>query len=207
MGRQPERANSDSRQVGERWLLEFPFRAGRLCLDFLATLGSRNRLNIERLRTTADLLRWFDQAALGTVAFAGEDDLQVARELREAIFTTVTAVPARTSGTIQTINLAALPAPLTPRLDDAGRGRSWAPGGTPSAALSTIARDAIDLVSSPLIERVRECAGPDCTLLFLDSSRPGRRRWCAMDVCGNQAKAESLRSKRRQAERRVDTRG
>jgi predicted RNA-binding Zn ribbon-like protein len=200
VGRQHEEANSGLPEEAEGWLLEFPFRAGRLCLDFLATLGSRSRLNIERLRTAADLLRWFEQAGLGTVALTSEDDLQAALELREAIFTTVTGVPGGTREAIPTINLAALPAPLIPCLNDAGRGRSWATGGTSSAALSTIARDAIDLVSSPLIERVRECAGSDCTLLFLDSSRPGRRRWCAMDVCGNQAKAESLRSKRRQLE-------
>jgi predicted RNA-binding Zn ribbon-like protein len=65
------------------------------------------------------------------------------------------------------------------------------------AALSTVARDAIELLSSPLLARVRQCAGTPCTLVFLDASRPGKRRWCSMDDCGNREKAAGLRTKRR----------
>jgi predicted RNA-binding Zn ribbon-like protein len=38
-------------------------------------------------------------------------------------------------------------------------------------------------------ERVRGCANPDCILWFLDTSRPGTRRWCSMASCGNRDKA------------------
>jgi hypothetical protein len=37
--------------------------------------------------------------------------------------------------------------------------------------------------------RVRPCANRDCVLWFLDTSRPGTRRWCSMAVCGNRDKA------------------
>ena len=33
------------------------------------------------------------------------------------------------------------------------------------------------------------CANPDCVLWFLDTSRPGTRRWCSMAACGNRDKA------------------
>jgi len=36
-----------------------------------------------------------------------------------------------------------------------------------------IARDALDLVSSGAIGRVRHCADPTCRALFYDGSRPG----------------------------------
>jgi predicted RNA-binding Zn ribbon-like protein len=36
--------------------------------------------------------------------------------------------------------------------------------------------------------RIRSCANPDCPLYFLDTSRPGTRRWCSMSVCGNRDK-------------------
>ena len=36
-------------------------------------------------------------------------------------------------------------------------------------------------VSRPAI---RECAGEDCTRLFVDRSRAGNRTWCGMDECG-----------------------
>ena len=37
--------------------------------------------------------------------------------------------------------------------------------------------------------RVRACANHDCVLWFLDTSRPGTRRWCSMAACGNRDKA------------------
>ncbi|MCL9761259.1 CGNR zinc finger domain-containing protein [Frankia sp. AiPa1] len=43
---------------------------------------------------------------------------------------------------------------------------------------------------------MHECAGPDCRALFLDGSRPGRRRWCSMNTCGNKAKKAALRRTR-----------
>jgi predicted RNA-binding Zn ribbon-like protein len=38
-------------------------------------------------------------------------------------------------------------------------------------------------------DRIRGCANPDCVLWFLDTSRPGTRRWCSMASCGNRDKA------------------
>lgn len=37
--------------------------------------------------------------------------------------------------------------------------------------------------------RVRACANAECVLWFLDTSRPGTRRWCSMAGCGNRDKA------------------
>ncbi|HXO42658.1 MAG TPA: CGNR zinc finger domain-containing protein, partial [Thermoanaerobaculia bacterium] len=48
---------------------------------------------------------------------------------------------------------------------------------------------AAELLTSDKWRRVRECAGSDCTWLFLDRSRNRSRRWCAMQTCGNRAKA------------------
>ena len=45
-----------------------------------------------------------------------------------------------------------------------------------------------DVLTSPM-ERLRMCQGPNCSWLFLDSSKGGRRRWCDMAVCGNAAKS------------------
>jgi predicted RNA-binding Zn ribbon-like protein len=38
-------------------------------------------------------------------------------------------------------------------------------------------------------DRIRRCANPDCVLWFLDTTRPGTRRWCSMTACGNRDKA------------------
>jgi predicted RNA-binding Zn ribbon-like protein len=89
---------------------------------------------------------------------------------------------------------ATAPAPV-PQLD-ADRRVSWVCERPAHAALASIARDAIDLLGGPLATRVRECAAEDCALLFVDASRPGRRRWCSMEGCGNRAKTTSYRRRR-----------
>jgi predicted RNA-binding Zn ribbon-like protein len=38
-------------------------------------------------------------------------------------------------------------------------------------------------------DRIRGCANAECVLWFLDTSRPGTRRWCSMATCGNRDKA------------------
>jgi predicted RNA-binding Zn ribbon-like protein len=181
-------------------LWEFPFRSGRLCLDFVATLGSRGQLDLERLKSPGDLDRWLALAGLGPGDHASGEDLAAATALREAIHALVLLDPAdRVPAAAGLVNEAAGAPPLAPRLTGTGRTSAWAPGGTVPQALSNVARDAIELLSGPLIARVRPCAGPDCTILFIDTSRPGTRRWCSMEACGNQAKSEGLRSQRRQA--------
>jgi hypothetical protein len=45
-----------------------------------------------------------------------------------------------------------------------------------------------DVLASPM-ERLRICQGQNCSWLFLDRSKGGRRRWCDMAVCGNAAKS------------------
>jgi len=62
-------------------------------------------------------------------------------------------------------------------------------------ALAHIAREGIALLTGPLRGRVRECAAPDCQLLFVDTSRPGRRQWCSMARCGNIAKTRAYRGR------------
>ncbi len=50
--------------------------------------------------------------------------------------------------------------------------------------------DALDLVrDSP--GRVRECADPECPVIYLDTSRNRSRRWCSMEGCGARAKAST----------------
>ncbi|WP_131737743.1 CGNR zinc finger domain-containing protein [Actinomadura roseirufa] len=94
----------------------------------------------------------------------------------------------------RTVNAAAaLPVPA-PRLDASG-GLGWRAEDPAGAVLALVARDALDLVASAALGRVRTCAGSDCRALFVDDSRPGTRRWCSMNTCGNKAKKEALRER------------
>jgi predicted RNA-binding Zn ribbon-like protein len=175
----------------------FRLRAGRLSLDLCSTLLWRYRAPSEQLRVPDDLARWLREAGVRPVPPSVHDlDLHQARELREAIYG---LVHDRLSGLalarphVATINgLAAHPDPV-PRLTAAGE-IGYDADEPAAAALSRIARDAIELLAGSTAARVRECAAPDCAFLFVDTSRAGRRRWCAMARCGNR---EHVRKHRR----------
>jgi predicted RNA-binding Zn ribbon-like protein len=69
---------------------------------------------------------------------------------------------------------------------------------TCEALLAIVARDAVDLFTDPVARsRLRRCAGEDCTLVYLDTSRGRRRQWCSSEVCGNRERV--ARHRRRTA--------
>jgi predicted RNA-binding Zn ribbon-like protein len=45
--------------------------------------------------------------------------------------------------------------------------------------------------------RLKVCDGPNCSWIFLDTSKAGRRRWCDMADCGNAAKSRRHYAKSR----------
>jgi predicted RNA-binding Zn ribbon-like protein len=177
--------------------LELRFAGDRLSLDLVLTVGERWRRSFERLRTPSDLGRWLVQSGLAATApRVTANDLAAARELRESIFGLArSAMDGRAAGRedLRVVNTWAsrpdIPLELT-RVGAAVRRPTARPV---SAALATIARDAVELFGGPLAVRVRECAAPDCSGLFLDESRAGVRRWCSMASCGNRVKVASYR--------------
>jgi predicted RNA-binding Zn ribbon-like protein len=64
-----------------------------------------------------------------------------------------------------------------------------------------LAYAAVELLTRGDLSRLRACppALGGCGWLFLDHSRNGTRRWCAMDDCGTRAKARRLTARRRAA--------
>jgi predicted RNA-binding Zn ribbon-like protein len=181
--------------------LRFNFRSGRLCLAFVATVGERWRGNYERLRVPADLARWYREAGLlDEPPHVTRGGLERARRLREAIYRNAQHVINNQAPAIEdelVINAATSAPPLIPVLRSGTSRLTLPPTGGEQAALSTLARDAIDLFSSPATDRIRECASPECALLFVDTSRPGQRRWCSSDACGGRARATAYRRRKR----------
>jgi predicted RNA-binding Zn ribbon-like protein len=176
----------------------FRFRAGRISLDLCSTVLWRHVQPTEQLRSPADLARWRSEAGLGQSRDPlTEVDLAEARRLREGIYRLVTArirgarPPARD---VAAVNAAARRPCRTPRLSAQGDLR-WDDGEPLTAALSAVARDAIELIGGPQADRVRECAAPDCAFLFVDTSRSGARRWCAASRCGNREHVRKHRSR------------
>jgi predicted RNA-binding Zn ribbon-like protein len=176
--------------------LRFHFLAGRPCLDLAATVGERWGRCFERLRAPEDLGRWLVEAGLLESAPPVEErQLEQARALRDAIYEVakLAGVGAPNPADVSQINWWAARPTLAPQLGANCRQLSWVADDPVEASLATVARDAVELLSGPLAQRVRECAAEDCALLFVDTSRPGRRRWCSMDGCGNRAKTAAYR--------------
>lgn len=179
--------------------LSFRFVSGHRALDFTATLGERYRKRLERLRQPADLDRWLASAGLPVWKAANAQDLDDARELREAIYRVAWAAlrnePAHRTD-LDALNSWARTPPLAPQLDRRLR-REWVSSQPVKSALALIACEAIELVSGPDRQLIRECAAaPACSLLYLDRSRGRRRRWCEMDRCGTRAKMTNYRKRR-----------
>ncbi len=178
----------------------FWFDAGAVCLDFAHTGGEGQYAVFESLHEPADLGEWLAAPPLdAAVAPVTADELAAAKTLRQAIWE---AAHARTdrralpAATVAIINRAAAAAPLSPELAADGTTARWAAPVRATQALSSIAREMIELLSGPLSDRIRECASDNCPLVFVDSSRPGARRWCAMERCGNRHKLRALRARR-----------
>jgi predicted RNA-binding Zn ribbon-like protein len=69
---------------------------------------------------------------------------------------------------------------------------------TPAALLAVVARDAVELLTDPVARAcLRQCAGDNCPIVYLDTSRGHRRRWCSSEVCGNRERV--ARHRRRAA--------
>lgn len=179
--------------------LAFRFVTNRPALALTATVGQRWRGRIERLRSPADLARWYVAAdLLPAPPPVNERDLRRCRELREAVYRSVLrrirGAPLQPED-LRVINDTASRPPLAPQLE--GGSVRWDGGAKPAtAALSTVARDAVDLLGGADAARLRECASPTCALLFLDTSRPGARRWCSSATCGGAARAAAYRRRR-----------
>jgi predicted RNA-binding Zn ribbon-like protein len=179
---------------------DFRFRGGRLCLDFAATLGGRYRGGVERLRSADDLGRWFHLAlSLERDVPATAQNVTAAYELREAIYRLVHPKTRERPALldIDVVNAWAARPGLVSELGSDARSVTLRSDSTAEAGLATVARDAVDLLSGPWLVRVSECAFPDCSLLFVDTSRPGQRQWCDMKSCGNRFKVRQHRSKAR----------
>ncbi|MFJ2022858.1 CGNR zinc finger domain-containing protein [Streptomyces sp. NPDC087897] len=133
----------------------------------------------------------------GATLIVSAAEVAGARALRDALWR---LTEARAGGArpdpddLATLNDAAAHPPLTPRLTADGTW-AWAPGGTGAGLLSTVARDAVDLFTGAYAHRIRVCGAHDCRLLFVDTSRPGRRRWCSMERCGNRHKVRAHRAR------------
>jgi predicted RNA-binding Zn ribbon-like protein len=170
----------------------FLFVTGQLSLDFCNTsAGGR-----ERLARPADLSDWIFEARLAPrrprvrrAELAAAVGLRAA--LRRALLDRDRVAVAR----VVARWLDDMPGRL--EVDTETLGWRFIPaGGGPRCLLVPVVLDALCLARE-VPDRVRECAGDRCDVLYLDTSRNRSRRWCSMERCGARAKASAYYQRRR----------
>ncbi len=198
--------------------------AERLCLEFANTVNwHASAQPVEEIRSYDELVQWAQRVGLlveaearrlrktaGSDPAAAERTLARAREVREAIYRVFSAqahhrrpdpadVEILTAGLAEALSHA--------RLRPAPEGFRWDWDASPQALdqmLWPILQSAVDLLTAPELSRVGECADDrGCGWLFVDMTKNHSRRWCAMDDCGNRAKAQRHYARKARSARRT----
>jgi predicted RNA-binding Zn ribbon-like protein len=169
-------------------------------------LRERWRRRVETLVTPDDLGLWLVRAQLLDAPPAVTPArLREARALREAIDACVQAAlghePAPAAAVATIDGWLAHAGPRT-QLAVAGDGTpvlgERGPADPVERALAAVALDAARMLGTPAeAARIRVCASATCSARFYDRSPAGRRRWCSMALCGNEAKARRHRERAR----------
>jgi predicted RNA-binding Zn ribbon-like protein len=189
---------------GEPW---WYWSGGRPAVDFVNTFRERWRRGVETLVTPDDLGTWLVRAGVTEAsAPVPRAVLEQARDLREAIDTLVVATIAGGPAPAEAVTLVddwLVFAGARPQLVLAPDGGGTpvlterAAADSPRRALGTIALDAAQMLGTAQRDRIRICASETCSGRFFDRSPAGRRRWCSMRTCGNEAKARRHRDRQR----------
>jgi len=198
---------------------EIEIAGGALALDFANTVGGTHvRPTHDHLRSYADIVRFTEmadgldaQTAQRLARRADQDPRRAAAvyelgiALREAIWGVFSALA---SGEVPRevdlglIGDAAAAGRARERLVYDRNGVGWslpADGDALERPLWEVACSAADLLTSPALDRVKECASTTCEWVFLDRSKNRSRRWCDMSDCGNRAKARRFHAKKQAA--------
>ncbi|MFD8490562.1 CGNR zinc finger domain-containing protein [Streptomyces sp. NPDC059712] len=183
---------------------ELRFDTGRSCLDLIATTHP-----VERLGSLDALRAWITGSGLvppGTpLTHADPTWLTGFRELRAETARLVRTRPVPPTPAydlaLARVNEFALAAPSAPRAVPGADGAlvRELTGPPPCAALlGALARDAVELLTDPVARAsLRQCAGDNCPIVYVDTSRGRRRRWCSSEICGNRERV--ARHRRRAA--------
>lgn len=195
----------------------FELTGGHPSLDLTNTVDNRTSENpADNLRSYEDLLAFAQQTGavssseaqqLARAAAhnprAAQKAFQQAVAVREALFSIFSSITAGRQPLASAVDQ------LNDSLRQAGAHRvlsarngkfSWTLA-TGSDSLERVlwpfVLQGAELLASPDLANVRECAAETCGWLFLDKSKSHSRRWCDMKVCGNRDKTRRFYQRQR----------
>jgi predicted RNA-binding Zn ribbon-like protein len=198
---------------------------GRLCLDFVNTVGGWKRESgrndpFATVVRADKLMEYLDLAAWGrhTGILSEREEHSLAREARqrgrESAATFKRAIALRAAiyricvAIIYRLEVRTFDLDLLNRELNIAHGRKqlgaergnfvWEWSERKNAldqVLWWIADSAAEMLTTDDLTRLRECPGENCGWLFLDTSKNSRRQWCDMQTCGNLSKVRRFRER------------
>jgi predicted RNA-binding Zn ribbon-like protein len=179
-------------------------------LELINTLGYHDGVPVERLRTADDAVVFLADHGLAhaaalerQAAATGEpwlERLHLVRGAARDLWAAQVDGTTPTSGTVERLNLVLARGPhpeLIPVFGGVVVGHQHAADDPLGEALAQAIRPLIEAIAAGDRSRFRVCANDGCRWVFEDTSRGGHRRWCSMASCGNRAKVQRYRSRRR----------
>jgi predicted RNA-binding Zn ribbon-like protein len=67
----------------------------------------------------------------------------------------------------------------------------------PISGLGGVLVELVRLSDGGRLGRIKTCDSDECRWIFYDRSKPGNRRWCSSDRCGNREKTRAYRGRQR----------
>lgn len=160
---------------------------------FLNTLDAE--AGTDALATPASARAWLAENGLPTPARITERDRVRAVELRAALRRVAEGHHDGHADAEAVGALSRLAADI-PLVVHAGPGENFAlspAGGGIRGALGVLLAAVYAAAADGTFRRLKVCPADDCAWAFYDRSRNRSRTWCAMEVCGNRAKARAYR--------------
>lgn len=181
----------------------FPFKfvGNELALDFVNTRIRMGAELCDLIETPEQLARWLHETSLNCpVEGWSEQNFVELRHLREALLkvflSTIDGV-AVDPDPLAAINRHLRNQTRQTYLRQDAKGFHLAEREAPISAdalMALLAAAAAELLVSTDTRRIKSCAHPQCVLMFKDTSKSGRRRWCSMETCGNRMKVANFRA-------------
>lgn len=194
-----------SRQSGGERLatiMAVPARVG-LVYDFVNSCDERcftvhGELLVpsDELKSPSDLTRWcIERHIVDAHVRASAVEIQAAKQLRAALRDAIASSSAGEGVDGAGFESATHRFRHFVGVDAAGSLTLRSAGAGVQAALETIAAEVFMASTTGDWGRLKMCGAPDCRWIFYDGTRPGTKRWCETDVCGNRMKLRQRRRK------------
>lgn len=184
---------------------------GRLAIDFANTIHDRFAPDVEDYIATPErYMEWARRSGaiaaeetldLSRLGGEGERLMADVRSLRDATYRLLSAYideAALPEGPLLVANQRLLCARQSQELDENGLLRLRANPEDFHLPLKRIALDLVDVLADARAGKftLKRCANQSsCGWIFADTSKNGRRRWCAMQTCGTASKTEARRNR------------